>query len=172
VRVSANILFALCLVSPLLFAATLWLSRAGPQRSIAAVAGCIAATVFSLAWDALAARLGWWSYPHHGDILATLALSATIAFLFGGVAGLIGWRMMRAMGWTGAATFFIGFVGIGLMRDHTLEVNTTAFYFGEGPMPQVMAAVGYLSMSLIVQITMLIMVGPPTRDELRGIDAN
>ena len=164
----ASVLLAVSLVSPLIFAGMVWLTRAGAKRSMAALAGCAAAAVISVGWDALAARLGWWSYPSSGDLLTTLAVSTTVAFLFGGVAGLIGWRMMRAMGWTGAVTFFMGFVGLGLIRDQVLEMNTTMFAVGPGPMPHVMGGIGYLTIALAVQVTMLLLAGPPTRDELRA----
>lgn len=167
-RVTAEVLFALCLASPLVFAAMVWLTRAGPKRAAAALAGCATAAVFSVGWDALAARLGWWNYPSSGDLLATLAFSTTCAFLFGGAAGLAGWRIMRAMEWTGAITFFVAFVGVGLLRDHALEVNTTMMAFGPGPMPQVMSAIGYLTMALAVQITMLVVAGPPRSDAMRA----
>jgi len=65
--------------------------------------------------------MDWWSYRAQGDVLAMLALSISGAFVFGGAAGLLGWRMMRASGWTGAVTFLAGFVGVGLLRDHTLQ---------------------------------------------------
>ena len=103
-RVTAEVLFALCIASPLVFAGMVWLTRAGPRRAGAALAGCATAAVFSVGWDALAAKLGWWHYPSSGDLLATLAFSTTCAFLFGGAAGLAGWRIMRAMEWTGAIT--------------------------------------------------------------------
>ena len=167
-RVTAEVLFALCIASPLVFAGMVWLTRAGPRRAGAALAGCATAAVFSVGWDALAAKLGWWHYPSSGDLLATLAFSTTCAFLFGGAAGLAGWRIMRAMEWTGAITFFIAFVGVGLLRDHALEVNTTMIAFGPGPMPQVMSAIGYLTMALVVQITMLVVAGPPRSDAMRA----
>jgi hypothetical protein len=132
------------------------------------LAGCVTAAVFSVGWDALAVRMGWWSYPASGGLLSTMAVSITVAFLFGGAAGLAGWRMMRAMGWTGAITFFVAFVGVGLLRDHVLEINTNLFVIGPGLAPHIMGAVGYLSIALVVQITMLLMAGPPTRDSLRA----
>lgn len=164
----AIVLLLLCVASPLVFAGMVWLTRAGPKRAAAALAGCATAAVFSVGWDALAAKLGWWHYPSSGDLLATLALSITCAFIFGGAAGLAGWRIIRAMEWTGAFTFLIAFVGVGLLRDHTLEVNTTLMAFGPGPMPQVMAAIGYLSMALAVQVTMLVVAGPPRSDQMRA----
>lgn len=164
---TADLLLALCVVSPATFVAMLWLTRAGAKRATAALAGCATAAVFSVGWDALAARMGWWSYPSSGDLLTTLTVAITVAFLFGGVAGLAGWRMMRAMGWTGAVTFFVGFVGLGLIRDQVLEMNTNMFAVGPGPMPHVMGGVGYLTIALAVQVTMLVLAGPPTRDELR-----
>lgn len=167
-----NLLLAICLASLLLFAGMIWITRAGPKRATAALAGCISATVFSLGWDALAKSQGWWTYTYGADLLVTLTLSISIAFLFGGVAGLAGWRMIRAMGWTGAVAFFVAFAGIGLLRDHSLDINTSLFDFGKGPMPQVMSALGYLTMAIAVQVTMFVMVGPPTRDELRGLDAD
>lgn len=145
-----------------------WLSRAGSQRTRAAIAGCFTAAVFSLFWDALAVQMHWWSFPSSTDLIATLALSTFGAFVLGGAAGLVCWRMMRSSGWIGAATFLSGFVGIGLLRDHLLDANTALFAFGDGPMPQVMAGLGYLSLALTVQITMLIVVGPPRRDALRA----
>ena len=163
----ASVLLAVSLVSPAIFAGMVWLTRAGAKRAMSALAGCAAAAVISVGWDALAARLGWWSYPSSSDLLTTLAVSTTVAFLFGGVAGLAGWRMMRAMGWTGAVTFFVGFVGLGLIRDQVLEMNTNMFAVGPGPMPHVMGGVGYLTIALAVQVTMLVLAGPPTRDELR-----
>lgn len=166
-RVTAGILLLLSVVSPLIFVAMVWLTRAGSKRATAALVACISATVFSVCWDALAARMGWWSYPSSGDLVATLTQAITCAFVFGGAAGLAGWRIMRAMGWTGATTFFVGFVGIGLLRDYLLDTNTDLFSFGAGQMPQVMAAIGYLTMALVVQITMLLIAGPPRRDEMR-----
>lgn len=165
---NANFLLAVCLASPLLFAALVWLTRAGSKRTRAAVAGCLTAAIFSLGWDALAKQMHWWSYPTGNDVLAILALSISGAFVFGGAAGLVGWRTMRAMGWTGVATFLAAFVGVGMLRDHTLQANTDIFAFGEGAIPQVMAAIGYLTMALTVQVTMLIMAGPPRSDELRA----
>ena len=166
-RVTADLLLALCVVSPLVFVAMLWLTRAGGKRAMAALAGCATAAVFSLGWDALAARMGWWTYPYSGELLTSLTVSMTMAFLFGGVAGLAGWRMMRAMGRTGAVTFLAGFVGLGLIRDQMLELNTTAFAIGEGPMPHVMGGIGYLTIAVAVQVTMFVLAGPPTRDSLR-----
>lgn len=165
-RVTADLLLALCVVSPAIFVAVLWLTRAGAKRAMAALAGCATAAVFSVGWDALAVQMGWWSYPSSGDLLATLAVSMTVAFLFGGAAGLVGWRMMRAMGRTGAVTFFVGFVGLGLIRDQVLELNTNLFEVGPGPMPHLMGGIGYLTIALAVQVTMLLLAGPPTRDEL------
>jgi hypothetical protein len=166
--VTANLLLAVSLISPLVFAGMIWLTRAGGQRAMGAIIACFVAAVFSLGWDALAVRFGWWSFPTSRDLVDTMAVSLFGAFVFGGTAGLIGWRMMRAMGWTGAVTFLAAFVGIGLLRDHTLQANTGMFAFGDGPMPQVMAGVGYLSLALTVQITMLIVAGPPRRDALRA----
>ena len=165
---TANVLLAVSLASPLIFAAVLWLTRAGAPRTRAAIVACLVAAVLSLGSDTLAVKLDWWAYPHGNDLLVTLALSVSGAFLFGGAAGLIGWRMMRAMGWTGAMTFLAGFVGLGLLRDHTLQANTDLFAFGVGPMPLLMASVGYLSLALAVQVTMLIMAGRPHRDALRS----
>lgn len=165
---TANVLIAVSLISPLVFAAMIWLTRAGSQRAFGAIVGCFAAAVFSLFWDALAVQMHWWSFPSSADLIATLALSTFGAFVFGGTAGLVCWRMMRSGGWTGAATFISGFVGIGLLRDHLLDTNTELFAFGDGTMPQVMAGLGYLSLALSVQVTMLIVAGPPRRDTLRA----
>jgi len=150
------------------FAAVVWLTRAGSRRAMGALAGGVVAALFNIAWDSLARQQDWWTYPDTNDVLATLALALSVAFVFGGAAGLIGWRMMRAMGWTGVATFFAGFVGLGVLRDHLLAANTTLLVFGAGPMPQLMGALGYLSLALAVQVTMLVMAGPPRRDALRA----
>lgn len=164
---TALFLFVVCLVSPAIFAGAVWITRAGAKRSSAALAGGVAGAIFNISWDALAGRMGWWSYTTH-DWLATLALSLSVAFVFGAAAGLAGWRMMRAMGWIGVATFFAGYVGLGVSRDTLLAANTTLFVFGDGPMPQVMSAVSYLALALVVQVTMLVMAGPPRRDALRA----
>ena len=164
---AAILLFAVSIVSPLIFAAVIRLTRAGAKRTHAAIAGCFAAAAFSLFWDALAVQMHCWSFTSSSDLVATLALSIFGAFVFGGTAGLIGWRMMRSGGWTGAATFVCAFVGVGLMRDHILDANTQLLAFGAGPTGQIMAAVGYLMLALIVQITMLALAGHPRRDELR-----
>jgi len=165
--VAAEVLLAVCIASPLIFAAIVRLSRARAKRAQAAIAGCFVAMVFSLCWDALAVQMQWWSFPSSTDLLATLALSIFGAFMFGGTAGLLGWRMMRSGGWTGTATFVCAFVGAGLMRDHMLDANTQLFAFGEGPTSQIMAGIGYLMLALLVQITMLAFGGHPRRDELR-----
>jgi hypothetical protein len=166
--VAANLLLTVLALSPLLFAAMIRLTRAGVRRTQAAIAGCFAAAVFSLCLDALAVQMGWWSFPSRTDLIATLALSIFGAFVFGGTAGLLGWRMMRSGGWTGAATFVCAFVGVGLLRDHMLDANTQLFAFGDGPMGQIMAGVGYLMLALIVQIAMLLVAGHPRHDELRA----
>ncbi len=165
---STGVLIAVCLGSPAVFAAVVWLTRAGSKRATAALAGGVVAAVFHIGWDTLAAQQGWWSYPSTDDVLATLALALSVAFVFGGAAGLISWRMMRSMGWSGVATFFAGFVGLGVLRDHLLATNTSLMLFGDGPMPQIMGAAGYLTLALAVQIAMLAMAGPPRRDELRA----
>ena len=167
-RVTAAFLLLVCLGSPAIFAAAVWLTRAGPKRASAALAGGVVAALLNIGWDALAGRMDWWAYQVSDDLLATLALSISVAFVFGAAAGLVGWRMMRAMGWTGVATFFAGYVGLGMLRDHLLATNTALFDFGPGPMPQVMGGVGYLSLAMAVQVVMLIMAGPPRRDALRA----
>lgn len=167
-RVTASFLVLVCLVSPAIFAATVWLTRASVKRATAALIGGVAAAIFSIGLDAVASRMDWWRYTVDGDWLAALALAVSVAFVFGAAAGLIGWRMMRAMGWTGVATFFAGYVGLGMLRDLLLATNTTLFVFGEGAEPQVMAAIGYVSLALAVQATMLVMAGPPTRDKLES----
>jgi hypothetical protein len=167
-RVTAILLLLVCVGSPVAFAIVAWLSRASGKRTTAALVGGLVAALFSLAWDALAARMGWWSYAND-DVLAVLAVALSVAFVFGAAAGLIGWRMMRAIGRTGVAAFFAGYVGLGMLRDNLLATNTTVLFgFGDGPLPQVMGAVGYLSLALAVQVTMLIMAGRPTRDSLRA----
>jgi hypothetical protein len=166
-RVLVAVLLIVCLASPAAFAATVWLTRAGGKRASAALAGGVVAAIFNIGWDALARQQGWWTYSVANDMLETLALALSVTFVFGGAAGLIGWRMMRAMGWTGVATFFAGFVGLGVLRDHLLAANTDMMVFGDGPMPQLMGALGYLTLALAVQVTMLAMAGPPRRDELR-----
>lgn len=166
-RVIAILLLVVCVGSPAVFAVSAWLTRAGVKRTSAALVGGLVAALFSLAWDALAVRMHWWSYAND-DMLAVLAVALSVAFVFGAAAGLVGWRMMRAFGWTGVAAFFAGDVGLGMLRDNLLATNTTVLFgFGEGPLPQIMSAVGYLSLALAVQVTMLIMAGPPTRDSLR-----
>ncbi len=165
---SANLLLAVCFASPVLFTAVLWLTRAGPRRATAALAACASAAVFSVGWDAIAAGMGWWTYPTSGELLPTLALALACGFGFGGAAALLGWRMMRSGGWVGAATFLAAFVGIGMLRDYTLDINTTEFSFGPGLAPHVMAGVGYLSMAIIAQVVMLVMAGPPRADSLRA----
>lgn len=150
-----------------MFAAVVWLTRAGSKRATGALAGGVIAALFNIVWDGLARQQGWWTYPDTNHMLATLALALSVAFVFGGAAGLVGWRMMRAMGWIGVATFFAGFVGLGVLRDHLLAANTSLMVFGSGPMPQLMGALGYLSLALAAQITMLLMAGPPRRDTLR-----
>ncbi len=166
-RVTSVLLLLVCVGSPVVFAAVAWIARAGANRTKAALVGGLVATLFSLGWDALAARMEWWTYAND-DVLAVFAVALSVAFVFGAAAGLVGWRMMRAIGWTGVAAFFSGFVGLGMLRDNLLATNTTVLFgFGEGPVPQVMSAVGYLSLALAVQVTMLIMAGPPRRDALR-----
>lgn len=165
---TAGVLFVVCVLSPLVFSATVWLTRAGPRRSAAALAGCATAAIFSVGWDALAKGMGWWSYTTGADLIANLTFSLTSAFLFGGTASLIGWRMMRSAEWVGGFTFVATFVGVGLLRDHTLEANTTLMAFGPGPTPLVMAAVGYLNMAFAGQITMLVVAGPPRSDAMRA----
>jgi len=165
--VTTAFLIFICIASPAVFAATAWLTLAGPKRTSAALAGGMAAAVVSIGWDMLAGRMDWWTYQS-GDVLATLALSISIAFVFGATAGLVGWRMVRAMRLTGVATFFTGYVGFGMLRDHILAASSTLFAFGEGPAPQVMDAVAYFSLALVVQATMLVMAGPPRRDALRA----
>lgn len=164
---AAFLLLAVLALSPVVFAGMVRLTRAGARRTQAAIAACVVAAVFSLCWDALAVQMRWWSFPSHSDLIATLALSIFGAFVFGGAAGLAGWRMMRSGGGTGAATFLCTFVGAGLMRDHMLDANTAYFAFGQEPLGQIMAGVGYLMLALVVQITLLLMAGHPRRDELR-----
>lgn len=167
-RVTDYLLLAVCLGSPAVFAAAVWLTRAGPKRASAALAGGVLAALLNICWDVLAGRMDWWVYQVSGDTLATLALSISVAFVFGAAAGLVGWRMMRAMGWTGVATFFAGYVGLGMLRDHMLATNVSLFAFGPGAVPQVMGGVGYLSLAMAVQVVMLIMAGPPRGDALRA----
>jgi hypothetical protein len=166
-RVSMAVLIALCLGSPAVFAVAVWLTRAGGKRASGALAGGVVAAVFHIGWDALARQQDWWTYSAANEMLETLALALLVTFVFGATAGLIGWRMMRAMGWTGVATFFAGFVGLGVLRDHVLATNTDLMSLGPGPMPALMGALGYLAVALTVQMTMLALAGLPTRDELR-----
>ena len=164
---STTFILLVCLASPVIFAVTVWLTRAGPRRSTAALAGGVAAAIIDIAWDGLAARMDWWSYTFSSDAIATLALYVPVAFVYGGSFGLIGWRLIREVGWVGVALFFSMFVGLGVIRDHIIAVNGDTFLFGPGGAPHVVDALGYLALAFAVQLTMLLMAGPPKRDALR-----
>lgn len=163
---STSVLLAICLASPAVFAAVVWMTRAGGKRAAAALAGGVVAAVLSIGWDSLAAHEAWWTYPATNDVLATLAIALSVAFVFGAAAGLVGWRMMRGMGWSGVATFFAGYVGLGVLRDYLLAAHTDLMVVGGDAMPALMGALGYLMVALAVQVTMLLMAGLPTRDAL------
>lgn len=166
--ITTTFILVVCLVSPVIFAVSVRLTRAGSRRATAALAGGVVAAILTIGWDALADRMDWWRYTFTDDAVAPLALYIPVAFVFGAAAGLVGWRMMRAMGWTGVATFFAAFVGLGVLRDHVIASNTDAFVFGPGPEPHVIGALGYLSLALVVQLTMLVMAGLPKHDSLRA----
>ncbi len=164
---SATYILVVCFLSPVIFTISVWLTRAGPRRATAALAGGVVAAILNIGWDVLAADMDWWSYNFTDDVIAPLGLYLPVAFVFGGAFGLIGWRMTRTFGWIGVALFFSAFVGLGVIRDHVLASQVGVFAFGPGIAPHVIDAVGYLTLALAVQATMLFMAGPPARDALR-----
>jgi hypothetical protein len=166
---STVFILSVCLASPVIFAAAAWFTRASTRRATAALVGGVVAALLNIGWDGVADRMDWWSYAFtSSDAITPLALYIPVAFVFGAAAGLVGWRMMRAMGWTGVAVFFSAFVGLGVIRDHVIAAQSDVFVFGPGGAPHVVDALGYLTLALAVQVVMLVMAGPPKRDALRA----
>lgn len=161
-------LLAIGLVSPVIFGVAVWLTRAGMKRTAAALAGGLVAAAINIGWDALAFRMDWWRYVITTDAVAPLAMYIPVALVFGGAFGLIGWRIIRAIGWTGVAVFYSTFVGLGVLRDHVIAARGDVFVWGPGGTPHVVDAIGYFTLALSVQLTMQMLAGSPRSDALRA----
>jgi hypothetical protein len=165
---SEPVLLVVGVLSPVIFAVAVWLTRAGMKRAAAALTGGLIATAINIAWDTIAWRLDWWRYTFSDDAIAPLSMYIPVAFVFGAAAGLVGWRIIRAMGWVGVAVFYSFFVGLGVIRDHIVAVRGDVFVFGPGVTPHVIDAIGYLTIALAVQLTMQMLAGSPRSDALRA----
>lgn len=165
---SETFLLVVGLLSPVIFLIAVWLLRASLKRAAGALAGGLIAAAINIAWDTIAWRLDWWRYTFTSDVIAPLSMYVPVAFVFGATAGLIGWRMMRAMEWVGVAVFYSTFVGLGVLRDHVLSVRGDIFVFGPGATPHVIDAIGYFTLAFSVQLTMQMLAGSPRSDALRA----
>lgn len=162
----SNIL-GIAAVAALIFAATAGFTRARWRRIGAALAGGVLAAAVNIGWDIAAARFGWWHYTMSEGAVASLGLYVPVALVFGGAAGLIGWRMIRRWGTAGAVAFLAVYTVLGFVRDHAIATRGDVFVFGDGMAPHIADALGYLSLAITVQLAMLLLAGRPKSDALR-----
>jgi hypothetical protein len=99
-------------------------------------------------------------------MIAPLTAYIPVALAFGAAAGLAGWRLNRACGPRGLVLFVTGFALLGALRDTAYAARGTVFTFGPGLTPRLMDTLAWLSLALVVQMTMRLMVGPAAADPL------
>lgn len=84
-------------VAPVLFAASILLTRARGRQILGGVAGATAYGLTTFTWDHIAAMAGWWHYPY--DPRATdpaLGLDLIAGVVAGGAFGLLGCALAAA----------------------------------------------------------------------------
>ena len=87
------------IVAPTLFALSAYFTRAGTRRIIGALVGAATYSIVNIAYDRVAARFGWWTYPAWlGNGQFPLTAYALAGLVGGGAFGLVGWRVIRRWG--------------------------------------------------------------------------
>lgn len=138
-------------VSVLLFAIAAYFTKADLRRVGAALLGAAAAALVNMEWDLLAARFGWWRYAFSTDALPPILLYVVAGLVFGGALGLVGWRVIRRFGLSGAFGFFATFVALGVLRDASYAARGDLLVFEPGWAPYVADALGWFSLAAIAQ---------------------
>ncbi len=156
-------------VSPILFLASCWLTRASWRRSGSALAAGGVFAIANVLWDQVAFRFGWWSYPGFEGTSLIGLIYLFSGLVAGGAAGLLGWRLIRRYGRRGLIVFLILWTLWGVIHDvggGQLFQSSNLMRFAEGPVPIIADALLYATCGALAQLIIRAVGGAPAADRL------
>ena len=151
------------IIAPLLFGLCAYFTRANVRRIASAVVGAAAYSAINYAWDQVAERLGWWSYPAW---LGTGRAPLTLYFLAGvagGAMGLIGWRIARRWGWKGVVGYLLFWTAYAVVHDYGGSMafaSSQLMVFGPGFLPLLADMLWYVTGNAAVLLAIRLIGGP------------
>ena len=154
------------ILSPMLLALSAFLTHAGPRRIGGALVAGLLLMPFVFAWDALAARAGWWRYPSPSASHGPPAYYITAGLWYGAGVGLIAWRVVRRFDARGLVGFLAAFAPYGVTRDYAGAKGTGLIAFAPGLAPAIADAMAWASGGALVQLVMHLVAGPARADAL------
>lgn len=157
---------ALLLFVALLAVAVAYFTRATPRRIAGALAGGVVAALYNVAVDVAADYLGLWHYPTVATSYGPPVFYVVGALGYGGVVGLIGWRLIRRFGARGAVGVVAFFVVYGPVRDYVAASLTGLLVLSGGPVPFMADMFAWGSGIWLVLLVMRLAAGPAHGDRL------
>ena len=161
-------------VAPVLFAASILLTRARGRQILGGVAGAAAYGLTTFAWDHIAAMAGWWHYPY--DPRATgqaFALDLIAGVVAGGAFGLVGWRLTGRFGRRGLAGFLIAWSTWGAIHDlggSVLFAASNLMTFTPGVAPAIADVLNYATSAAAAQLAIRLIAGPAPTGQFKHTD--
>lgn len=99
------------------FALTIYFTRATARRVLGAAAAGMAVAVVGFGVELLCQALGFWHYPSDDTGRGPLLMYPILVLMFA-VLALIGWRVVRRFGWRGEVAFLALVTVLGALRDY------------------------------------------------------
>jgi hypothetical protein len=149
-----------------LFSAAVYLTRARFRRAAGALIAFLAFSLLNMLWDRVANQSNWWEYPLQAGPLAPVATYLASDLVWGGVFGLVGWRIQRRFGSLVLAAFIFLLSVAGTVRDHLIASRTQVIVFGPAPFSTIADFACWATLLVIAQLIMRAVSGPATADGL------
>ena len=136
------------IVAPAIFALCAFFTRASLRRAAAGLVGVVAFGLVQFAWDRVAGRAGWWSYPGYGTgglLPMPLAVYCLSGLVYAGF-GLVGWRAARRYGWQGLLIFLAAWSLWGFIHDtagSAAFASSRLMVIGAGAVPRLADFLSY-----------------------------
>jgi hypothetical protein len=148
------------------FAVTIYFTRATARRALGAAAGGVAVAVVGLGVELLCQALGFWHYPSDDTGRGPLLMYPVLVLMFA-VLALLGWRVVRRFGWRGAVAFLALVTVLGALRDYFEAGQALGMIVLAPGITTVLVDMGcWAGLTALAQGVMRLVAGPASADRL------
>lgn len=148
------------------FALTVYFTRATTRRALGAAAGGVAVAVVGFGVELVCQALGFWHYPSDDTGRGPLLMYPVLVLMFA-VLSLIGWRVVRRFGWRGEVTFLALVSVLGALRDYFEAGQALGMIVLAPGLTTVVVDIGcWAGLTALAQGVMRLVAGPAAADRL------